>query len=89
MAKIADQQYITSKLKKRRFKRFGTILIEEREHKEMMDNFCPGCGKTKLDPIMYFGEEFCGPCVAELDPNKIYEKRIKGVKGFKMALTRK
>ena len=86
MGKIADYEFLVSKLKNRKFVKRGALLVEIRDQEEMKKYYCPICAKPKIDPQIYFGEEICGQCKHDLDPDGIYDKKLSGKKGFKVQL---
>lgn len=59
------------------------IWLPQKDYEEMKRITCSICGKAKQNPQIYFGEEICGNCKNELDPNGVYDKQIKGRMGFK------
>jgi len=85
MAKLDDFQRIRI-LTRTRWKKFCENLrlwISQKDYEEMKRTLCPVCGKNLNDSQIYFGENICGKCKHDLDPQNIYEKHIKGKMGFK------
>lgn len=86
MSKINDYK-ILKQLRSTEFvRRIGentkTLILSKKDYVDLKTNYCGVCGKKKVDPVKWFGEEFCKQCVEKLDPNETYKKTLSGRKGF-------
>jgi hypothetical protein len=58
------------------------IILSKKDFVDLKTNYCGLCGKRKVDPVKWFGEEFCRSCVEKNDPDGVYQKELKGKRGF-------
>ena len=86
MSKIKDSK-VLKHLKSTEFVRridseASRLIIPKKDYIDLKTNYCGICGKRKVDPVKWFGEDFCKSCVKDLDPTDHYDKNLKGKKGF-------
>lgn len=49
---------------------YGGLLVTRAARERLQNHFCGGCGREKVRPKLYFGEEFCGDCVEKFCAGK-------------------
>lgn len=83
MSKIDDHRVLKHLKKTEYARKLGRqIYLPKSEYVEMKTETCGLCGDSKKDPVIWFGESFCRKCVESKDPDGIYNREIRGRRGF-------
>lgn len=61
---------LRKKRKEKQLRKYGNLILSEKEYREIQAMYCPGCGRNLPRIRLWFNEMFCQDCFERFSHGK-------------------